>query len=379
MAKRVKKPSVPNRKYISRMERDKRLRGYIYIGAGLVFGLIVILMAWGLYDEYFVKPRRPVAVVSGDTILLNEYQSLVRYLRYDYRMQMANLEAQRQQLAASEDQQFLVQLIDQQIQQAQSELAMLPTSALEQLIEDRILRQEAAARGITVTSEEVQLELERQFGYERPDAITENGENLDEQGEEDVLLPTPVPMTEEEFLERKDTVFRSIEQATRFSEDDFRWLLESALYRQKVEAALTANVPTSVEQVHARHILVETEVEAEQVLSRLREGEAFEALAAELSIDTVSGEQGGDLGWFPRDWMVEPFEQAAFGLAAGEISSPVESQFGYHIIEVLERDDSRPLDETQVQHLYRQVLDEWYFERTNAEDIERYWNPSMVP
>jgi parvulin-like peptidyl-prolyl isomerase len=91
------------------------------------------------------------------------------------------------------------------------------------------------------------------------------------------------------------------------------------------------------EQVHARHILVATEAEAQQVLARLQNGEDFAAVAQEVSLDTTSGQQGGDLGWFGRGMMVAPFEEAAFALEVNQLSQPVQTQFGYHIIQVTEK------------------------------------------
>ncbi|MGB9724183.1 MAG: peptidylprolyl isomerase [Chloroflexia bacterium] len=91
------------------------------------------------------------------------------------------------------------------------------------------------------------------------------------------------------------------------------------------------------EQVHARHILVATEEEARRVLERLRAGEDFAQLAQELSRDTASGKNGGDLGWIGRGMTVEPFEKAAFALEVGQWSEPVKTQFGFHIIQVLEK------------------------------------------
>jgi peptidyl-prolyl cis-trans isomerase SurA len=74
--------------------------------------------------------------------------------------------------------------------------------------------------------------------------------------------------------------------------------------------------------------------EAERLLSRIRAGEAFDSLALEYSDDTGTAEVGGDLGWFRRGRMVREFEDAAFGLLAGEVSPVVETEFGFHIIKV---------------------------------------------
>ncbi|MFO1172415.1 MAG: peptidylprolyl isomerase [Hyphomicrobiaceae bacterium] len=90
------------------------------------------------------------------------------------------------------------------------------------------------------------------------------------------------------------------------------------------------------DEVHARHILVKTKDEADKIAEGLKKGDDFAKVAAEKSIDKGSGAQGGDLGFFERGQMVKPFEDAAFALKAGEVSAPVESQFGWHIIKVEE-------------------------------------------
>ncbi|MCI4677388.1 peptidylprolyl isomerase [Rhodoblastus acidophilus] len=87
------------------------------------------------------------------------------------------------------------------------------------------------------------------------------------------------------------------------------------------------------EEVHALHILVPTEKEAEDVEKRLKAGEDFGKLADQLSKDP--GSKGGDLGWFTKDRMVPEFAEAAFKLQPGQISPPVKTQFGWHVIKVL--------------------------------------------
>ena len=93
----------------------------------------------------------------------------------------------------------------------------------------------------------------------------------------------------------------------------------------------TLGVP---KQVSARHILVDTEEEANDILAQLNDGGDFNQLAADHSLDTSNASQGGDLGFFGRGQMVAPFEDAAFSLQEGETSGPVETSFGFHIIKV---------------------------------------------
>jgi peptidyl-prolyl cis-trans isomerase C len=96
------------------------------------------------------------------------------------------------------------------------------------------------------------------------------------------------------------------------------------------DAAAKAQPPE--EEIHARHILLPTEAAAKAALARVKAGEDFAKVATELSKDP--GGKGGDLGWFTKDRMVPEFAEAAFKLKPGEISEPVKTQFGWHIIQV---------------------------------------------
>jgi peptidyl-prolyl cis-trans isomerase C len=119
-------------------------------------------------------------------------------------------------------------------------------------------------------------------------------------------------------------------------------LMESVLRKLSKEAATDAAMKKTYDdvakeqkpetEVHARHILVATEDDAQAALKRVKGGEDFAKVAKELSKDP--GSEGGDLGWFTKDRMVPEFADAAFKLEPGQISEPVKSQFGWHIIKV---------------------------------------------
>jgi parvulin-like peptidyl-prolyl isomerase len=124
--------------------------------------------------------------------------------------------------------------------------------------------------------------------------------------------------------------------------------------------------PTPVERTDAEALAL-----AQEIQQRLLAGESFDTLARQYSDDTGSGAQGGDLGWFGKGRMVAPFEEAAFSQEIGQISEPIKSEFGYHIIEVLEKDENRPKDPNQIEQERQQAYQTWLNEAKTATAIER--------
>ena len=111
-----------------------------------------------------------------------------------------------------------------------------------------------------------------------------------------------------------------------------------------------------VSQVRASHILLKAEEEAKKVLERLRRGEDFAQVAKKTSIDTGSAKRGGDLGFISRGQTVCGFEAEAFRLKLGEISKPVKTQFGYHIIKVTDKKMGEAIEFERVKDLILQYL-----------------------
>ena len=143
---------------------------------------------------------------------------------------------------------------------------------------------------------------------------------------------------------------------------------ESGLYHDRVQAKVTADITHSQEQIWARHILVADEATAIDLRKQLEAGADFGTLAAMLSIDTGSKAKGGDLGWFGRGKMVADFENAAFSLKIGEISQPIKTTYGYHIIQVIGH-EFRPLTEQEYQDAVTAAFTAWLKAQRDASKV----------
>jgi foldase protein PrsA len=115
-----------------------------------------------------------------------------------------------------------------------------------------------------------------------------------------------------------------------------RWFVKSNYLKQK-QLRIRINFSKSIvsQKIKCSHILVAKQSEALAILDRIKNGEKFGKLAKELSTDTGSAKRDGNLGYFTRGKMVKAFEEVAFKLQVGQISEPVKSEFGYHVIKRL--------------------------------------------
>jgi peptidyl-prolyl cis-trans isomerase C len=172
-------------------------------------------------------------------------------------------------------------------------------------------------------------------------------------------------------------------------------LLMGLLLQQHAKAATTEEEMRKVyeeavkpmgaeEEVRARHILVESEDEAKAIAEQIKGGADFEALAKEKSKDPGSAEQGGDLGYFVKGRMVPEFAEVAFKMYPGQVSNPVKTQFGWHIIKVEDR-RSRPVPEfeqvkSQIEaFIARRAQSELVAQLRESAKIERLDKPATPP
>lgn len=188
---------------------------------------------------------------------------------------------------------------------------------LSDLINEQLIGQAAKKAKITVTSAEVDAEMEKlreQIGPSFDSVLAQYGMTV-----EDL----------QKNMELNLLVFKVSTKDVTVSEDALMSFFE--------EHKSDYDQP---EMVKASHILVETEEKAKEIKKKLAEGADFAELARSESTDPMSAAEGGDLGFFARGRMVPEFEKAAFAMSPGQTSAPVKSEYGYHIIRVTDRKDA---------------------------------------
>ncbi len=390
---------------MGRVEREQRLNRILSISLYSVLAAVVLLVVGGFVLERWVRPAQPVARVNGVEISTEEFQKRARFTRRFYVQQYLSL---YQYLTSGVvDPAFGVQFQQQLLQlQFLLEPETVGRQTLDDLIEAELVRQAAAEMGISVSPAEVDTAvLELFFSYYpqgQPTATitpttaptstfspsqlalvtltptvvipTATQDPAVEPTATTIAFPTPTVQSTEAFGQEYQSQLDLLRTDVQWGEQDLRNYAEILILREKLKAAVVGDLPRTQEQVWARHILVADEATAQQVLDRLAAGEDWAALALEYSQDTGNATRGGDLGWFYKEMMVSEFGDAAFALEIGEVSAPVESEFGFHIIQVLGHED-RPLDNDAYLQYQDQAFDQWLQTRREQSEVEEfdYW------
>jgi parvulin-like peptidyl-prolyl isomerase len=287
---------------------------------------------------------------------------------------------------------------------------LLGDQVLNEMIEEILIRKEAVARDISVDEAMIEEQVQGYFGFDPNPATpaptvepsvtptpvvsptpspeptaTEVPQETPEPTAEPLPTSEPLPtLTVEEMTVRySDAVEQFYADGTKFSglsRDQIKAIFEADALRKLLYDDVTGDTPAVELQVDARHILVDTEQEANDILAALAEGESFADLARVSSKDTGSGRNGGELGWAGRGRYVAEFEDAVFNAEIGQVVGPIQTQFGYHIIEVHAREE-RTLTDSELSQKRQTEFQTWLSDlRTNAGDavvVNDYF--SVVP
>jgi parvulin-like peptidyl-prolyl isomerase len=436
-----------NRKHKLLEARDRERHRKLYTYTAIALGVAGLLVVAGLVFEFMIRPNTAVAKVGDVSISTTEFQKRIQLDRSNMQSQLIRLSNLEQQFGGQG-------FFTSQIQQLQATLASplaIGAQTLDQMVNEIIVGQEAAARGITVSDAEVDQAIRDEVAggqgfVTEPQATATAQANVNATATADAITPTPSPtvdvsatltttatavitptatpepapttavMTETTYTSGLATLEQNLREVAGMSLADYREVVRARLLQDKLEEAIGAEqVALTEEQIRARHILLRVRPEeptptpvpegqptpeptatatalpegaptptptpgprddaatlalANELRTRLLAGEDFAALAEEYS-DDGSSASGGDLGWFARGAMVAPFEEAAFALAVDEISEPVKTDFGYHLIQVLERDAERPKDEATLAQERSTTFQTWLEGQLASTTVER--------
>ncbi len=400
-----------NIEYKSRAEREAEIQRYVILGTVVTVAIVALILIAAIVVELVITPNQTVATVNNENISVAQFESRVRLERAllnqqinDYLFQIESLGLDPNQYASQEPLRTWlsrVQIPDQ-----------LGNNVINQMVDDVLIRQQAAEMGISVSDADVDKEIQDFFGFdpltagqaptETPEptitptpfvsptpspepTLTPTVESTEESTQEAIEATptwTPIPTgtavptesaeeLQQQFEDSQDTYFANLRRLARVSDGDIRDYFETRAIRRALRNEVTPEITAeSAPYANARHILVATEEEAQDILAALEAGESFAALAAASSTDTGSGQQGGELGWAPVTNYVRPFAEAVESAEIGEIVGPVESEFGYHIIQVLER-ENREMNDDEMQRA-KDSRFEGYLENLREEKADSY-------
>ncbi|MCB0212599.1 MAG: peptidylprolyl isomerase [Anaerolineae bacterium] len=421
MAKKdVRSSREPTRRQMARSRKEREQLRLLYMGLGGVGILILLILGYGLIQKYVIEPNSPVVVVDGEEIITKDYRNRVQYERFLLDRQLQQIQQQLVGMPPQEEgEDQFTQLMRNQYQQMANQVlqqrSIIDRQAVDMMVEDKLVANEAESRGLTVSDEEVTEAINRivarQEGgltaasasetrtavadasataalwtptptFTPSPTLTVTEEITPTATPADTPTPAPTPtlnvISEDDLTTQRQNWFNTLADTVGINEATYRSYIASGLLKDKLREALGDEVPNIAEQSHARHILVETEEEANDVIERLEAGEDFADLAEELSLDTTSGVAGGDLGFVPAGSFVGPVDEAVFTLPVGKISEPIETQFGWHVIEVIEREE-RELSPSDYSQRQSQAYSDWLNAARAETTIEDLWTSDKAP
>ncbi len=366
------------KKQISLGRKEAKQKRIVWLAVGALAVLIVAILAAGILSELVIKPAQPVVKVNGTKAAFSEFSELLTYRRYSLHSAIDGIQEALDSIGTSEDQttEFLLSYYQQQLGQYQAELEMLPQAVADELAEDLLVQEKAQELGLTVTdqeitdyiNEDIQVGMAQQ-AMQAQTSITDT-----------TTLPTPTPLAQADV----DQILDNYYAAMGLKADQFARIVGRGLLREKVQEHLAGLVPTTGLVIHVELIKAETEDQATAAQARIEGGEEFAVVAREVSTDTLSAEDGGDLGWLAATQLQTRYgqevEDAAFGAAVGELVQ-VEGNGSFYLLRVVERDENGPLPEAVLSPKQSSALSDWLAARKADPEvtIERFLDQIDVP
>lgn len=352
---------VVTRREVAHKKKDAELRRTLIQISVAVLGVIILIVAYGLVNEYIIKAQAPIVKIGDAEIATRDFQARVRYERSMANVQLVQYQTMLDQLAASgntgensfyQQIQYMASSLEQQLAAEYAE--SFAEQILEQMVEEELIRQEAQKRGLVASTEEIDIRAETMMGYDREAVITDT----------ETLTGTAAPMTKAEYDETYAAFKENVLQINNFSEEQYRRMLETNVLYSKVQEAISSEAETEAEQVEIVYLAAGTEAEAQALKERLENGESATDLTTELLDDDDDLTLGQSFPWLPRGYLSldlgDEFENAAFDTPVGSASDVIadEEMQQYYVIYVSGH-EVRELSESFLSQAQQEKYTEW--------------------
>jgi parvulin-like peptidyl-prolyl isomerase len=393
--KEVAAPRPMTKKQRTRAEREARMNRWIIAGTVAVGVLVLGILVYGYLAENVFKGRAPVATVNGVPITTADFQARVRHYRIVLQEQRDYYTAQRMQLDPTDpNASFLLEYLNGQIRQLDSMLSEASATALgkevlDRMVQEELIRQEAARRGLTVSQEEIDRAIEEQFGYDRDAAVAfltptvvPTAPVTTETALTATATPVPTPVPKEEFDRRYQEYVKTYLKPSGLSEAKFRAMVEASLLYDKLQQAMAAEVPQTMEQVRIRYLSFPTQEDAGKVAERLGKGEKWEDIAAEIKADEKSAAYASEPEWVTQGFLKEQFGEEAAGTIwetpAPQYTAPLAgTDSRWYIVQVMGR-EVRELESWLRSYEEQRAFQEWLQAQMATVQYSEDW-ASKVP
>lgn len=381
MSKRSRKaaaqPAAPTQKQMHISRRAQQRQRQLWIIFGSILAVLGVLVFAALFQQYWLKPRAPIASVNGTAVTTAAYQDRFRYEDFRILQRFGSLAASAQ----------IASQIAQYVQQ------QLPNQVFESMITEEMLRQEAAKQNYAPTEADLTKAIQQQFDYypagtptPTVGAPTTTPQPTPTAGA-GTVVPTPGPtetpsiVTADQFKKDYDQFLSDLKAQTGLTESYVQDYTRTQLIYDhfRNQAIADAKIPQTTQQVRAKQIVVASEDDAKRVIERLKAGEDFAAVAKAVSTDTQTKDSGGDLGWFAQGTHDAVIEKAAFTQAVGQISDPIQNAGKWYVLVVTDAPQQRPISDADRQKKEQAAVDAFLGQLQAKATIERNFRAEVVP
>jgi parvulin-like peptidyl-prolyl isomerase len=361
MAKNESILKTPTRRQVARRVKEEKLNRILMWSAMGVVALILLILAYGLITELVIKARRPVARMDNTTITTQQFQRRLHYQRLLMNQQLNVNQLYLSQFDTTDEsmlglyQQFQSTVSNLQTQLSPSMASVLGKQVLDYMLEEELIRQEAQARNLTVSADELTQNIEEIVGYDPTAAET--------------VTDTTQLKTFEDRYEEYNEVFL---KPSRFSEQAFRTMVETNLLRDQLLNEIGGDIPQTSDQVDPIFFAVDSEETGFALHQRLEEGEDPLELVEELNNDENDQTAGFPLSWIPAGYLGPQLgpeiEQVTFNTPVGQAAEPTLGSDGQYYVIYINGHEERPLDETTM----RQMREDQYTSWLETQKAERW-------